>query len=184
MSNLDIFLMILLLVGGVNGFRLGLVQSLANLLGWFFAFFFAVKYYPTWAPLFDWTSSDKWVHQVWAFVFIVFGMLVLTWISAVILKKALKTLKLSPLDRIIGGAFGGLKSLIFILIVMHVISPWAGQSDIWRNSKMINFLAPHTPVAMKWSNYVKEEAIDYIEDELLLDKEKSPASGNKNSSNK
>lgn len=181
MSNLDIFLMILLLVGGVNGFRLGLVQSLANLLGWFFAFFFAVKYYPTWAPLFDWTSSDKWVHQVWAFVFIVFGMLVLTWISAVILKKALKTLKLSPLDRIIGGAFGGLKSLIFILIVMHVISPWAGQSDIWRNSKMINFLAPHTPIAMKWSQYVKQQAVDYIEDESLK-KEQATGSKTKDSS--
>lgn len=181
MSNLDIFLMILLLVGGVNGFRLGLVQSLANLLGWFFAFFFAVKYYPTWATLFDWTSSEQWVHQVWAFIFIVCGMLILTWISAVILKKALKTLKLSPLDRIIGGAFGGLKSLIFILIVMHIISPWAGQSDIWRNSKMINFLAPHTPIAMKWSQYVKEQAVDYIEEESLK-KEQATGSKSKDSS--
>ena len=37
MNTLDIFILIILLIGGLNGLRQGLVSAFANLVGWIFA---------------------------------------------------------------------------------------------------------------------------------------------------
>lgn len=176
MSYLDIVLIVILLAGGLNGLRVGLIQSLANLVGWFFAFFFAVKFYAEVAPFFESFSDKLWAQQVYAFAAIVTGVIVLTWLVTYILQKTMKTLKLAPIDRAIGGAFGSLKSLIFILVTLHVVSPWAAQTVSWKNSQVIQGLAPYTPIAMKWSKKVRQQAEDYMYDEgvhpeQLMDKQ-------------
>lgn len=181
MSYLDIVLIVILLAGGLNGLRVGLIQALANLVGWFFAFFFAVKFYADFAPHFVNFSDKIWAQQVYAFAAIVIAVIVCTWIITAILQKTFKTLKLAPLDRAIGGAFGGLKSLIFILVTLHLVSPWASQTVSWKNSQVIQTLVPYTPIAMKWSKKVRQHAEDYLHDEgvhpeQLMDKNQSPSS--------
>lgn len=181
MSYLDIVLIVILLAGGLNGLRVGLIQALANLMGWFFAFFFAVKFYADAAPFFESFSDKLWAQQVYAFASIVTGIIVLTWLVTYIFQKTFKTLKLAPIDRAIGGAFGSLKSLIFILVTLHLVSPWAAQTVSWKNSQVIQNLAPYTPIAMKWSKKVRQQAEDYMYDEgvhpeQLMDKQNKTSS--------
>ncbi|MGL6081651.1 MAG: CvpA family protein, partial [Gammaproteobacteria bacterium] len=44
MNVIDIFLLIILLIGGLNGLRQGFIKAFANLVGWIFALIVAAKY--------------------------------------------------------------------------------------------------------------------------------------------
>lgn len=50
MNTLDIFILIILLIGGLNGLRQGLVTAFANLVGWIFALIVGAKYATILAP--------------------------------------------------------------------------------------------------------------------------------------
>ena len=50
MNVLDIFILIILLIGGLNGLRQGFVKAFANLVGWIFALILGAKYATILAP--------------------------------------------------------------------------------------------------------------------------------------
>ncbi len=132
MNTIDIFILIILLIGGLNGLRQGFIKAFANLVGWIFALIVAAKYSSSLAPLMSALSSDPVVQKISAFAFIVLVIIVSTWIVTYLLNGILKSLKLGPLNRLAGGAFGTLKGLLVVLITMQGIGPWVESSPHWK----------------------------------------------------
>ena len=58
MNVLDIFILIILLIGGLNGLRQGFVKAFANLVGWIFALILGAKYATILAPSMVSLSED------------------------------------------------------------------------------------------------------------------------------
>ncbi|MFI7931129.1 CvpA family protein, partial [Acinetobacter baumannii] len=50
MNTIDIIILILLLIGGLNGLRQGFIKAFANLVGWIFALIMGAKYAVLLAP--------------------------------------------------------------------------------------------------------------------------------------
>ncbi|OTG95137.1 colicin V synthesis protein [Acinetobacter sp. ANC 4654] len=165
MNTLDIFVLIILLIGGLNGLRQGLVTAFANLVGWIFALIIGAKYAVILAPSMVSLSQDPVVQKIAAFAFIVLVIVVLTWIVTALLNKILKSLKLGPLNRLAGGAFGSLKGLLIVLITMQGIGPWVESSPHWKQSKLVQRLMPYAPWATKLSKDVAHDALDHIKSE-------------------
>ena len=92
MNTLDIIILILLLIGGLNGLRQGFVKAFANLIGWIFALIVGAKYANIIAPSMSALSQDPVVQKIAAFAFIVLVIIVLTWIVTALLNQILKTL--------------------------------------------------------------------------------------------
>ena len=166
MNFIDIIILILLILGGLNGLRQGLIKALANLIGWVVALIFAAKYTNTLAPLMSAISVDPVVQKIAAFAFIVLFIVVLTWIVGAVLNKLLKTLKLGPLNRLAGGVFGASKSLLIVLITMQGLGPWVESSPYWKQSKLVNHLAPYAPAATEFSKDVASEAMNQMKSEV------------------
>lgn len=167
MNYLDLFLIFILLIGGLNGLRQGLIRALVNLVGWFLAFVFAIKFYATTSVLFQWVSDIAWIQQVSAFIAIVLAGVVITWFAGHLLQHVIKQIKLARINRLIGGVFGSSKSVVVILVVIHTLAPWLSQSQTWQQSKLIHVLSPYTPVATKWSQKVTQQMIQYVNDDDL-----------------
>ncbi|ANF81546.1 colicin V synthesis protein [Acinetobacter sp. NCu2D-2] len=165
MTTIDIFLLIILLIGGLNGLRQGFVKAFANLVGWIFALIVAAKYSTLLAPSMTPLSADPVVQKIAAFAFIVLMIVVLTWIVTYILNKILKTLKLGPLNRLAGGVFGSLKGLLIVLITIQGIGPWVEASPHWKQSKFIQALIPYAPWATQLSKDAANEALQHIKSE-------------------
>ncbi|WOE31716.1 MULTISPECIES: CvpA family protein [unclassified Acinetobacter] len=165
MNFIDIFILIILLIGGLNGLRQGLIKAFANLIGWVFAFIVAAKYTPVLAPAMIMFSADPVVQKIVAFAFIVLSILVMTWIVTYVLNRILKTLKLGPLNRLAGGAFGSLKGLFIVLITLQGIGPWVESSPYWKQSKWVHALLPYAPWATQMSKDVAGEALQHIKPE-------------------
>lgn len=154
MNTLDIIILIVLLVGTLNGFRHGFIKALANLLGWIIAILSAVKFSSALAPLMFMTG-DPVLQKIMAFVLIVVAVTLITWLVTAILNSMLQSLKLAPLNRLAGALFGGLKSVIIILVIMQTLSAWVSSSPTWQQSKMVSLLLPFAPLA---TEFAKETA--------------------------
>jgi len=165
MNTLDIFILIILLIGGLNGLRKGLVSAFANLVGWIFALVIGAKYATILAPSMVSLSADPVVQKIAAFAFIVLVMVVLTWIITALLNKVLKSLKLGPLNRLAGGAFGSLKGLLIVLITMQGVGPWVESSPHWKQSKFVQLLIPYAPWATGLSKEAAQGALSHIKSE-------------------
>ena len=76
MNTIDIVILILLLIGGLNGLRQGFIKAFANLVGWIFALIVAAKYSVVLAPSMTALSSDPVVQKIAAFAFIVLVIVV------------------------------------------------------------------------------------------------------------
>ena len=162
MNNLDIFILIILLIGGLNGLRQGFVNAFANLVGWIFALIVGAKYANLIAPSMTILSQDPVVQKIAAFAFIVLLIVVLTWIVTAILNRMLKTLKLGPLNRLAGGAFGTLKGLLIVLISMQGIGSFVESSPHWKQSKFVQALLPYAPMATEFTKDTANKALDQI----------------------
>lgn len=156
MNTLDIIILIILLMGGLNGFRLGLIKSFANLLGWIIAVIMAIKFNDVVAP-FMLLSQDVVLQKIMAFIAIVMIVIALTWLLSALLNNVLQQLKLGPLNRLAGGVFGLLKSAIIVLVVMQSVSAWAMNTQAWQNSKMIEMLLPFAPKATAFAQQAAQQ---------------------------
>ncbi|MFW1735681.1 CvpA family protein [Acinetobacter sp. ULE_I001] len=165
MNTLDIIILILLLIGGLNGLRQGFVKAFANLIGWIFALIVGAKYANIIAPSMSALSQDPVVQKIAAFAFIVLVIIVLTWIVTALLNQILKTLKLGPLNRLAGSALGALKGLFIVLITMQGLGPWVESSPTWKQSKFIQTLLPFAPLASEISKDAANEALHHIHSE-------------------
>ena len=162
MNTIDIVILILLLIGGLNGLRQGFIKAFANLVGWIFALIVAAKYSVVLAPSMTALSSDPVVQKIAAFAFIVLVIVVLTWIVTAVLNGVLKSLKLGPLNRLAGGAFGTLKGLLIVLITIQGVGPWVESSPYWKQSKFVQTLLPYAPWATELSKDAANEALQHI----------------------
>lgn len=165
MNTIDIIILILLLIGGLNGLRQGFIKAFANLVGWIFALIMGAKYAVLLAPSMSGLSQDPVVQKIAAFAFIALLIIVLTWIVTAFLNGLLKSLKLGPLNRLAGGAFGSLKGLLVVLITMQGVGPWVESSPHWKQSKFIQFLLPYAPMATEISKNVANHALDEMKSE-------------------
>ncbi len=165
MNTLDIIILILLLIGGLNGLRQGFVKAFANLIGWIFALIVGAKYANIIAPSMSALSQDPVVQKIAAFAFIVLVIIVLTWIVTALLNQILKTLKLGPLNRLAGSALGALKGLFIVLITMQGLGSWVESSPTWKQSKFIQTLLPFAPLASEISKDAANEALHHIHSE-------------------
>ena len=145
MNAIDIFILIVLLIGGLNGLRQGFVKAFANLIGWILALIVGAKFASVLAPSMVSLSEDPVVQKIAAFAFIVLVIVVLTWIVTALLNNILKSLKLGPLNRLAGGAFGSLKGLLIVLITMQGVGSWVESSPYWRQSKDTHVSSDSSP---------------------------------------
>ncbi|ESK40152.1 hypothetical protein P256_00592 [Acinetobacter nectaris CIP 110549] len=164
MNILDVIVVIVVVLGGINGLRQGLIQALANLVGWVLALFMGAKYANDLAPMMSGLSHDLVVQKIAGFAFVVLVVMALTWLVSAILNKLLKSLKLGPLNRLAGGILGCLKSLFVMLIAMQGAEPWVHTAQSWKQSKMVQVLMPYAPIATEVSKEVATEAIQHFHD--------------------
>lgn len=163
MTTIDIIILIIVLIGGLNGLRQGLVKAVANLIGWLLALILAAKYTTVIAPAMTILSQDPVVQKIAAFAFIVLMIVVMTWLVSGLLNKILKKIKLGPLNRLAGGVFGSLKGLLLVLITLQGLSPWVESSPHWKQSKWVQVLLPYAPWATEASKEMASDAMDQIQ---------------------
>ncbi len=138
MNIIDIVLVIILVVAGINGFVKGLFVELASIASLFLGIWAAVEFsglVQHWlSKYFDWSAD---ILHVASFIFIFIFVVILIHLVATLAEKFVKAIALSIFSRLAGAVVGIIKSAFILSILMLVIL------------KIENFTRPIIPAKTK-----------------------------------
>jgi len=127
-------LLLSLLVGEVRG----LVHEVLSLMSWVAGFLLAQWFAPTvgnWLPM---AGASDMIRYAAGFLIVFICVMLLTGLLSFVLKKALSSVGLRPVDRVLGSLFGGMRGLILVWAATVVVSMTPLKtSDWWRESQAV-----------------------------------------------
>jgi membrane protein required for colicin V production len=140
MNAFDIFTLIVVGYGLIRGIFRGLIKEIAAIVGVVVGFWGAYSYYPLLAGLLDgWFANLAYLNIV-SFLAIFCGVIVVVSIVGVVVKYLLRVAFLGWLDRICGGLFGLLKTVLIAAVVLMTLTAFLPKgSPLVRDS----LLAPY-----------------------------------------
>lgn len=188
MNVVDIIIIALLVIGGIAGFKAGVIKKLTDFIGMFVVIILAfyLKNYISVImyenlPFFNFfglingiDSLNILLYEVIAFliVFIVllFVLKIILMVTGLIEKVLKATIILSIPSKILGFVVGIIEMYVYIFLILVITTLPIFDSSFLDNSKMSNFILDNTPVLSS----VSEEIIN-IYDEVydILDDRKS-----------
>lgn len=122
MNGLDIFILVVLLVGLVKGWMSGLLRQVVSIVGFFVGLLVAMMLYSAFG---DWLApcigTDVSVGRALAFVLLWIGIpVVLLWVAC-ILTRTIEVIRLGGLNRLGGACIGMLKYMVILSCVLNVV---------------------------------------------------------------
>lgn len=135
MNFIDLFLLTVLLVSVVIGMFRGLVYEVLATFGWIASFWIAQRFADdaaAWLPL---AGAAEPLRLAAGFVCLLVVCMLGFGLMAVVGKKLMQSLGLSPVDRTLGAGFGLARGLVALLAVTVVagLTP-LGQQAAWQDS--------------------------------------------------
>ena len=132
MATLDIFILIVLAVGLIRGFRSGLLKQVASLIGTILAFVLAASFMESAGRLLELKLGvSPEISSVTAFIGVFFLVKIAVLTVANAARSLVETAKLSGLDRLAGGLAGSFKAAILLSMPVYRLVPdaWSFISD-------------------------------------------------------
>lgn len=120
MNYVDIFLLVILVLGAIRGYSKGLIIELFSLIAFFFGLFGAIKFSGPIATVFFGDSDYYTIGLVGVFILLFIALSVLINLIAKMIKKGIDLIFLGWFDNILGGILGMLKwgFLVSMLVLM------------------------------------------------------------------
>ena len=138
MNLLDWLILLGIGLGAWRGFSKGLIHEVARLLGLLVAFLLGVALMDQAGKLLVKSTgiSDK-VAPLVGFVVVFLGGLAGIYLIARFVEWLIGTLKLGPVNRLLGGVLGALKSAVILSLVFIFLLPWNLPPPAWREQSRL-----------------------------------------------
>jgi membrane protein required for colicin V production len=138
---IDIALLAFLLLSIMVGLMRGFVFELLSLAGWFAAYFAARWFTPELQPYLHVGKAGSALNYGVTFACAFLIALVIWSLAARLIRALIRATPLSPIDRLLGAAFGLLRGLVVLLVVTTVVGVSSlAQSHEWQRSQGVVWL--------------------------------------------
>ncbi|WP_230661396.1 CvpA family protein [Psychrobacter sp. I-STPA10] len=162
MSVLDLSISVIVLFGLWRGWRLGLIQTMLSMVGWFIALVAATRLADDVAPSMAAIVASPVLQTALGFLAVVLVVMVVIHLLGWIASSTINALKLGIFDRFFGAMAGAGKSLLVVLVLLSVLSPIIVRSSMWQTSQLAPALLPYSPFAKQFASDVLGEAWDQL----------------------
>ncbi|WFF39625.1 CvpA family protein [Moraxella nasibovis] len=163
MTWIDLFIMVMVLLGMWRGFGAGFVKTAASLISWLLALVVASRLAKSVAPLLAEFISNPILQIAAAFLVVALVVMMAVQLLAMSLTGLFKRLKLGFLDRILGGVLGAVTGVLKVLIILSIASPLLVHLPNWQTSILAQNLLPLAPVAVQLLQEVLGETWQQIQ---------------------
>ena len=160
-------IVISILVGAIRGF----IKEVFSLAVWIAAFLVAFQYSGAIALLLENQIELPSARTSLAFVGLFVSVLVVGGLLTFLIGKLVEQTGLSGTDRILGGAFGSIRGLFLVLVIMLVagLTP-VPQDPWWQQSRTIQSLMPLAEWSAKFlPDYILEHMVLTVKEERALE---------------
>lgn len=149
----DWTLIVIISLSSLMSLRRGFVKEALSLATWVVAFVVARSFHPNLQTLLVESISEPVLRTIAAFIMLFIGTLLVGAGVNFIVGALIRLTGLTPIDRLLGVAFGMARGLILtvVLVALVRLTPFE-QSDWWKNSVMIENLS----ILEQWSRSVFE----------------------------
>ena len=147
-SGFDIAIAVIVMWSLYRGFKVGLIESLVGLVGWFATLYMGTHFAHSVGGVFAGAVKDPVLQTALAFLVIVLLMLMIVWGFSMLLKSLIDALALTPIEKLAGGVFGAARGVLIVLVIMSLIGSWANKESWWQESILARSLTPYAPLAM------------------------------------
>ena len=186
MSLFDFFIIVVVGICFLYSFSKGMVREIFSLLGYLVGYVLAMDYYDEFATALQSMVSQEIMARVSEFaivftvlkilagLFIIFIVKIIFGLLGRLIRKSVEgTLAISFLDRIVGGALGGLKGLVIVAILMFPLGLFSGGyekvtqgSIIAPYLEKIISLASQESYINKFLDFSSEMSVDGVQEKL------------------
>lgn len=165
MNSVDIVIIIALLVGVVRGFSSGIIRQVAGIVGIVLSLLFALHLM---GPLGDqFSETTGWATgftAVLAFLVVFVAIQIGMFFAARLIDRVVGLLRLTILNRVAGGIFGGLKAALLVSVFLIILRVLGLPSEDARRSSVLyepvaslvpetwDVAARHLPAVKQFSN--------------------------------
>lgn len=178
MNVVDVIIIVLLILGGVAGFKAGVIKKLTDFIGMFVVIILAfyLKNYISVImyenlPFFNFfglingiDALNILLYEVFAFLVIFIALLfvlkVVLMLTGLVEKILKATVILSIPSKLLGIVVGVIEMYVYLFLILVIVSLPIFDSSFLKDSKMNNFILNNTPVLSD----VSEEIIDIYGD--------------------
>ncbi len=147
---LDLIIIGIVLFGMFKGFKIGLIQSVIGLVGWFLALVLGSRLAPIFAPIFAQFFQAEVLQLASGFLAVVLCVLVVLHLVATMLRTILEQLKITLLDKIGGAIFTGFRNILVILVTLNLMYPISAKIPVWQSSALVPALLQYAPLAKEF----------------------------------
>lgn len=136
MNNIDIFILIVLLLGALRGFMKGFIMSVATLVGLIAGYYIALNF--GWiieGTLRESIGNKSTLIHVLAFVLCYILVIIIVFIIGKSVEKLIELAALGCVNRIAGAALGVLKGVIIISALIYVVELADKKANIIKDEK-------------------------------------------------
>ena len=187
MNVVDVIIIVLLILGGVAGFKAGVIKKLTDFIGMFVVIILAfyLKNYISVImyenlPFFNFFGLINGIdvlnillYEVIAFLVIFIALLfvlkVVLMLTGLVEKILKATVILSIPSKLLGIVVGVIEMYVYLFLILVIVSLPIFDSSFLKDSKMNNFILNNTPVL----SGVSEEIIDIYGDVYNIDNRKN-----------
>lgn len=137
---LDYTLIALILVSALVSLMRGLVREILSLVGWVVAFWVGLQFSPKLGAVLADGASVNMGHLAVAFIILFLMALLFLGLFNRLVSIGLRRSGLSGFDRAAGVAFGILRGLMVVVVIVTLVgmTPLA-QHQVWRNAITVNY---------------------------------------------
>ena len=139
LNLLDILALIILSLSTVAALLRGLTHEVLSLLSAILAFFLAVFFYDDVARLYVRLGTTSPLSDFLGFLTVFLSTMIAGSFLVMILDRALRTLHLKWLDRLLGGIFGLLRGWLVAAVVFLALATFPIQNDLLEQSQLADF---------------------------------------------
>ena len=186
MTIFDFFIIFIIGICFVYSFSKGMVREIFSLLGYLVGYVLAMDYYEEFATALQSMVSQEIMGRISEFaivftvvkilvgLFIIFIVKIIFGLLGRLIRKSVEgTLAISFLDRIVGGALGGLKGLVIVAIIMFPLGLFnGGYEKVTQGSIIAPYLEKIISLASqesyidKFLDFSSEMLVDGVQNKL------------------
>lgn len=160
MTGVDIAVLLIIGVSGLLSWMRGITRETVSLASWGFAVSIPLLYAHKFAVLLPASIQGELPRIVVSVLILFFGILFIGWAIGSLVKQLLTTIKLSPVDRILGLLFGLTRGVLIIALIVLGLNLTEMPQDTWWNESF--FLTKFQHIARWLYDYLPDNLASYF----------------------
>ena len=160
MTGVDIAILLIIGVSGLLSWMRGITREFVSLASWGFAIVIPLFYSHKFAVLLPASINGELPRIVISVLILFFGILFIGWTIGSLVKQLLTSIKLSPVDRILGLLFGLFRGIVIIALIVLGLNLTEMPQDAWWNESF--FLPKFQHIANWMYDHLPDNLAEYF----------------------